>query len=137
MDFSREIERERRVAAFMLAQPFAIDPDLSKIIDCAKMNQFPSGWLRLRQDNLDSIPADAGVIAKVVVLGVPGEARPRRTPARSPIDRDRGELCLGIGRKLPRLIDDPALRMDTHRYQQHDKRGDCLDQPAHRRTMLP
>ena len=113
MEFPGEIEGEGRVPAFMLAQPFAVDPGFGKIIDCAKMNQLPSGWLGLRQDNLDSIPADTGVVAKVVKLGVPGEARPVGTPVRVAVDRDRGELCLGIGRKLPRLIDDPSLCMDA------------------------
>ena len=98
----------------MVTEPLAVDPDLGKIVDCAKMDELPGGWLGRRQDDFDSIPADSGVVAKIVELGVPGEAGSGGTPVRSRVDGGRGELCFGIGRELPGLIDDPGLCMDTY-----------------------
>ena len=72
--FSCQIESEGSVATLMLAQQPAIDPDARKVVDSSKMDEFPCRGLRGRQSDIDSIPANAGIVAKVSILSVPGQA---------------------------------------------------------------
>jgi hypothetical protein len=94
----------------MLAQQVAIDPHARKVIDSSEMDELPFGCLRGGQDDIDSIPANASIIAEVIILGVPRQACLGRTPRCGTTDGGCGELGLGVGTELPVLIDHPSLR---------------------------
>ena len=95
----------------MLAQARAVEPDFGQVVDCSEMDQLAGGWLRRGQDEFDAIPADSGVVAEVVELGVPGEACSGGAPGCLFVHGGRGVLCFGIGGELPGLIDCAGLGM--------------------------